>query len=230
LVSLAKFIWSVVPAVVFASPSVFGSAWPYWPPGAVLQPIGEDAGEKGQTGLQDFLVCVEMLIAACAHKSTSGAETYANGSMRTIMEPRALYLAEISYKRGVEAQAAAAAAALAAVDAADTAISVDANVPVDGGASSPVATDDEAEAEVDISVDEDALQEGSESDEAVSELDAAHTAARTAACKELIRRSIGEDNSEREGEGMCEEDLADGSRGHLPAPIPGQRGGGAAGG
>ena len=51
-----------------------------------------------QVGLQDFLVCIEMFIAACTHKYTFGSETYADGSLRLIMEQRALYLAEQSYK------------------------------------------------------------------------------------------------------------------------------------
>lgn len=51
-----------------------------------------------------------MFIAACTHKYTFGSETYADGTLRLIMEQRALYLAEQSYKRGVEAQKAALAA------------------------------------------------------------------------------------------------------------------------
>ena len=54
--------------------------------------------------------CIEMFIAACTHKYTFGSETYADGTLRLIMEQRALYLAEQSYKRGVDAQKAALAA------------------------------------------------------------------------------------------------------------------------
>lgn len=32
-----------------------------------------------QVGMQDFLVCIEMFIAACAHKYAFGSETYADG-------------------------------------------------------------------------------------------------------------------------------------------------------
>src|SRR4051812_13137996 len=38
--------------------------------------------------LQDFLVCIEMFIAAAAHKYTFGFETYKDGSMLVLMEVR----------------------------------------------------------------------------------------------------------------------------------------------
>lgn len=56
-----------------------------------------------QTGLQDFLVCLEMFIAAAAHRYTFGYDQYANGTMKLLMDQRALYLAELSYKRAVQA-------------------------------------------------------------------------------------------------------------------------------
>jgi hypothetical protein len=71
---------------------------------------GFSVGEV-QVGMQDFLVCIEMFIAACTHKYTFGSETYADGTLRTIMEQRSMYLAEQSYKRGVEAQNQALVAA-----------------------------------------------------------------------------------------------------------------------
>src|SRR4051812_42268398 len=52
-----------------------------------------------QVGLQDFCVCIEMFVAAAVHKYTFGYETYANGSMKVLMEQRAIYLAQQSYKR-----------------------------------------------------------------------------------------------------------------------------------
>jgi hypothetical protein len=57
-----------------------------------------------QVELQDFLVCVEMFVAAAVHKYTFGYETYANGTMQLLMTQRAMYLAEISYKRAQEEQ------------------------------------------------------------------------------------------------------------------------------
>ena len=62
-----------------------------------------DVGEI-QVGLQDFIVCIEMFIAAAVHKYTFGWETYANGTMKLLMDQRAMYLAEMSYKRAQEEQ------------------------------------------------------------------------------------------------------------------------------
>ena len=62
-----------------------------------------DVGEI-QIGLQDFIVCIEMFIAAAVHKYTFGWETYANGTMKLLMDQRAMYLAEMSYKRAQEEQ------------------------------------------------------------------------------------------------------------------------------
>ena len=41
-----------------------------------------------QVGLQDFLVCIEMFIAAAVHKYTFGFETYMDGSFLILMEQR----------------------------------------------------------------------------------------------------------------------------------------------
>ena len=102
---------------------------------------GLDVGSI-QVGLQDFIVCIEMFIAAAVHKAsartstqhstrspllprrrrprspllaplshlypllqyTFGWETYANGTMKLLMDQRAMYLAEMSYKRAQEEQ------------------------------------------------------------------------------------------------------------------------------
>lgn len=55
-----------------------------------------------QVGLQDLLVCIEMFIAACFHKYTFGYETYANGSMKLLMDQRALQIAQLTYDRAVK--------------------------------------------------------------------------------------------------------------------------------
>lgn len=46
-----------------------------------------DVGEL-QVGTQDFLVCVEMFIAAAVHKYTFGYETYVDGTFTILMEQR----------------------------------------------------------------------------------------------------------------------------------------------
>jgi hypothetical protein len=61
---------------------------------------GLEVGEV-EVGLQDFLICIEMFLAACTHKYTFGFETYKNGSMKLLMDQRAFYLAQKSYQRAV---------------------------------------------------------------------------------------------------------------------------------
>jgi len=105
---LAKFM--VVKAVVFATfwqgiGLAFAARFGW------LEATDEFSVGEVQVGMQDFLVCIEMFIAACTHKYTFGSETYADGTLRLIMEQRSMYLAEQSYKRGVEAQQAALVAA-----------------------------------------------------------------------------------------------------------------------
>jgi len=46
-----------------------------------------DVGEL-EVGLQDFLVCLEMFIAAAVHKYTFGYETYVDGTFTILMEQR----------------------------------------------------------------------------------------------------------------------------------------------
>lgn len=80
----------------------------------VIQNTDEFSVGEVQVGYQDFLVCIEMFIAAAVHKYTFGHENYADGTLRLLMEQRGLYLAEISYKRALEKQRQQEAALLAA--------------------------------------------------------------------------------------------------------------------
>lgn len=93
-----KFL--VVKAVVFftfwQSVAISWAAHVGW-----IKPIpGLELGEV-EVGLQDFLVCVEMFVAACCHKYAFGFETYRNGTMKLLMDQRAFYLAQKSYQRAV---------------------------------------------------------------------------------------------------------------------------------
>jgi len=55
-----------------------------------------------QIGLQDLLVCIEMFVAACFHKYTFGVETYASGTIKTLMDARAQQIAQLTYERAVK--------------------------------------------------------------------------------------------------------------------------------
>lgn len=146
-----------------------------------------------QVGMQDFLVCIEMFLAACMHKYTFGWEAYADGSLRTIMEQRALYLAEQSYRRAVEAQIAAAKAAA-------------------GHASSTVPSEDgsgSASAAASVSS-EDATSAVAESDDSVEEIHA-----RSAAIQALVRQNLA--TADTDGNVLFDEDLVqDWTKGSLP--------------
>ena len=56
--------------------------------------------EEVQVGLQNFIICIEMLITAIAHKWVFGHEQYEDGSVTMIMELRAAEYnkPEISYE------------------------------------------------------------------------------------------------------------------------------------
>ena len=69
--------------------------------GAITDSENFSVGEV-QIGLQDFIISIEMFLAAIAHKYTFGAETYKDGSMALLMEQRATFIAQLAYKRAVE--------------------------------------------------------------------------------------------------------------------------------
>lgn len=69
--------------------------------GVLVNTAGFSVGDI-QSGIDNFIVCIEMFIAAAAYKYVFSYEVYANGSMNQLMKARAKRLAECSFRAAVE--------------------------------------------------------------------------------------------------------------------------------
>ena len=69
----------------------------------IIQTSGMSPGQV-QVELQEFIICIEMFVAAIAHKYVFDYREYTDGKIKIIMDERALYLSNLSYNRAMTDQ------------------------------------------------------------------------------------------------------------------------------